>query len=960
MFNEILGIIKDFLSRVIKSRLFPVMIIFCLLFFALILRLFRLQIIESEQHQKDYVQMTLSELTTDAVRGNIYDKNGTVLAYDQMVYSVTLKDIGYYEKHAQKNQMILELIHLLDECKEDIVLTLPIGMADKGDKHVYTYTTTSAARKKQFLRDLYGIRLDQLDDESGKYPSDISADKAMEILKKRYYFEKWLTEDPDNVKTISDYDALRVVNVRYALAQNVYKKYLSITVASNVSEETMSTIKENSMNFKGVDIEEDYVRIYPDGDYFAQIIGYTGIGSTEEIDELKAKDPSYEYGDTIGKSGIEALMETELSGKKGTKTVYLDSTGKVLEVLKETPAVVGNDVYLTIDHDLTIASYKLLEQEMASIILTYLVREDAEAAGDTVKIPVKKVYFQLFNNNIISLSSLSRNGAPWWEGNIRTLLDSEMESVIGLIKRQLYPTDEEILPPSDAEKRYIDYFIDYICNSSELIDKSLIDTSSESYKKMKDGSGSVRDFLYSEIYRSEAVNLSLLVGDGDYYSSDKVYELLCDELLSGISTDNALEKLIVENLIYTEKLDPYLICLTLYSQGIISTNNEKMTALTGADKEYCYNFISECIAKIQITPAQLALDPCNGSVVITDVESGKVSALVSYPGYDNNHFSGSVDATYYKQLLSDQSNPLFNYATQARSAPGSTFKMLSAIAALECGIMDKNSTEDCTGIFDIIQPSAKCWIYTQQGIGHGEQNVVQALANSCNYYFYTVGYKLSLEEDGTYNPDLGLEKLTYYAKLLGLGQKSGIELNEYAPQISTEYPVMSAIGQATNNYTPVVLSRYVTAIASKGNLYDLTLLDHVNDKKGSGLFEETKNISHIDEISASTWESIWEGMYEVTHSGTVASYFKNSNFNVSGKTGSAQEDLTRPNHALFVSFGPSEDPEITVTVSIRNGYSSGYSAAVANDIYNYYFGYTTLDYIKSLSINQDNSSVVGD
>ena len=109
------------------------------------------------------------------------------------------------------------------------------------------------------------------------------------------------------------------------------------------------------MNFKGVDIEEDYVRIYPDGDYFAQIIGYTGIGSTEEIDELKAKDPSYEYGDTIGKSGIEALMETELSGKKGTKTVYLDSTGKVLEVLKETPAVVGNDVYLTIDHDLTIA-----------------------------------------------------------------------------------------------------------------------------------------------------------------------------------------------------------------------------------------------------------------------------------------------------------------------------------------------------------------------------------------------------------------------------------------------------------------------------------------------------------------------------------------------------------------------------------------------------------------------------
>jgi penicillin-binding protein 2 len=172
--------------------------------------------------------------------------------------------------------------------------------------------------------------------------------------------------------------------------------------------------------------------------------------------------------------------------------------------------------------------------------------------------------------------------------------------------------------------------------------------------------------------------------------------------------------------------------------------------------------------------------------------------------------------------------------------------------------------------------------------------------------------------------------------------------------------VTSAIGQGTNNYTPIQLARYVTAIANKGTLFDLTLLQQVEDHDGN-VVDTCQNASRtIEGISDSTWEAVHEGMYEVTHSGTVAGYYSTVDFDISGKTGSAQEDLYRPNHALFVSFGPSEDPEITVTCTIRNGYSSGYSASLARDIYKYYFGKLTLEDIMGTRIIENDGSTVGD
>lgn len=963
MFRELWEIFKEFMHRLLRSRLFPVTIFFVVLFSILIIRLFQLQILEVDEHQNDYIQMTLSSISTEAVRGNIYDCNGVLLAYDELVYSVTLKDTGYYEKNAEKNQMIWELIQLLDSCAEKVEVSIPVGMADSDSRNDYCYTTTSETKIKQFLRDIYGCTLSDLDRADGKYPSDITADEAIEIMKKNYYFDTW-KDDDGNLVTPNAYDTLRIVATRYRLAQNLYKKYISISVASNVKETTMATVKEYAKELQGVDVEEDYIRVYPDGEYFAQIIGYTGLANSDELAALQEVDSSYESGDVVGKSGIEALMEQQLSGTKGSRTMYLDSTGKVLEVISEDEAVVGNDVYLTIDHDLTIACYKLLEQAMASIILTYLTPEDVEErvlATEGIKISIKDVYYHLFSNNVISISALYDADAPQWEQEIAEKIEEIRSQALDVIQQELLSASPHAVNElSEDMQDYMQYAFTYLCTQSGYLNAEYLDKTTESYKSVVNGDGNLRDFIYGEIAKSKVVDITSLTADEAYYESDRIYELLTDALLLDLMSDVDFTKVILEHLINEDQIGPWLICETLYSQEIIGHDSAQEEALQNADFQTCYQFMYDCISRQLITPAQLALDPCNGSVIITDVNTGEIRALVSYPSYDNNMFSGTVDAAYYSSLLADASNPLFNYATQARSAPGSTFKMLTSIAALEEGIVELDTEFDCTGIFDLVQPVAKCWIYTEQNIGHGPLDVVGALANSCNFFFYNVGYKLSLEEDGTYNEQRGIDKLNQYAQMLGLNEKSGAELPEYPPQVSSEYPVASAIGQGTNNYTPIQLARYVTAIANKGTLYDLTVLQQVVDHNGN-VVDECQNASrNIEGVSEETWNAVQEGMYEVTHSGTVSGYYDTVDFDISGKTGSAQEDLYRPNHALFVSFGPSEDPEITVTCTIRNGYSSGYTAALARDIYKYYFGKLTLDDITGTRIIQNTGSTVGD
>ena len=318
-------------------------------------------------------------------------------------------------------------------------------------------------------------------------------------------------------------------------------------------------------------------------------------------------------------------------------------------------------------------------------------------------------------------------------------------------------------------------------------------------------------------------------------------------------------------------------------------------------------------------------------------DSGNVLAMVSYPSYDNNSFSGSIDSETWNTLSSDLSNPLFGRATKMRVPPGSTLKPLSAIAGLETGVISTGTYINCAGLFKTITPSPKCWIYPG---GHGGLEVTGAIQNSCNVFFYEVGYRLSTM-NGSYNEQEGLAQLRKYGEMMGLTSKSGVEVEEYEPSFSDVYPIPSMIGQGSHSYVSTQLARYVNCIASKGTNYELTLIKKIKDRDGEEKELPEKSVKKI-EASDETINSIIEGMRKAA---TTYPRVNALNLNAAAKSGTSQENANLPDHALMVSFAPADDPVLSMSVMIQNGYVSANAAALTADIMDFVFKKTTLEQI---------------
>lgn len=236
--------------------------------------------------------------------------------------------------------------------------------------------------------------------------------------------------------------------------------------------------------------------------------------------------------------------------------------------------------------------------------------------------------------------------------------------------------------------------------------------------------------------------------------------------------------------------------------------------------------------------------------------------------------------------------------------------------------------------------------------------MVGALNESCNVFFYEVGYDLGLDAEGNYDSDAGIEKLAKYAKEFGLGEKSGIEIPESEPQISDEYAVQSAIGQGTNNFTVSQLNRYVSTVANKGTVYNLTLLNKTTDVNGKIIKQyEPVAASKIENVSAETWDLVHQGMIAMVANN---SSFTNLGIQMAGKTGTAQQSAVHPDHGLFVGFAPAEDPEIAVAVRIANGYSSSYAAEIGRDIVRANFKLADKDELITGSAAQLGTAIAGD
>ncbi|MCH5280202.1 MAG: penicillin-binding protein [Lachnospiraceae bacterium] len=945
--------IRDSIINFITSRFFVLILVFILMGSILVQRLFVLQIVNGEEYLNEFTMTIRKERTIASTRGQIFDRNGELLAYNELAYSVTIEDV--YEsgrgKNKRLNATLKTLIEMIEENGDNVVSDFNIIIGENGE---FAFAVSGTAQQR-FLADVYGkVYIDDM-----SYAQKTStADDVINYLAGTSRFEVGEYEDPDNRETefivgkgYSKDMLLKIITIRYGMSLNSFQKYIPTVVAKDVSDKTVAVIMENSFRLDGVAIAEDAVRKYVDSVYFSHIIGYTGMISQTELQTLSETDDSYIMTDVVGKAGIENYMESYLQGTKGSEIVYVDSLGKIIETSDRVEPKAGNDLYLTIDKDLQKAVYNLLEQKIAGILVTKIkpVKEyipDENASASSIIIPIDDVYYALINNSIIDINHFSQDDATELERQVyQSFLDKENQ-VFSELKYELNDNPQAYNTLPDEYQVYNSY-ITTLLNRDGIILTTEINVDDEVYLAWRnDESISLKEYLL-HVIAMNWIDISKLNLDSQYSDSEKVYQAMLQYVFDRLKNDTDFHKRLYKYMIRDNQISGKQICLLLYDQGIISgTMAERATVENGTISPY--DFILNKISNLEITPAQLALDPCSGSIVVTDVRTGEVLALVSYPGYDNNRMSNSE---YYARLNSDLSRPLWDYATQQTSAPGSTYKMVVAAAALEEGVVGLGETVTCHGIWDTLPPfNPRCWIYPS---AHGALNVVGGIENSCNYFFYEMGYRLG-RVGGTYNSDVGLEKLANYADLFGLSEKSGVEIAEEEPKISDTDSVRSAIGQGTNNFTTVGLARYVTTVANGGTCYNLSLIDKVTDSNGTLIEDFTPTVRNTIAFSDSTWNAIHAGMRRVVQD---KSYYQGLGVNVAGKTGTAQENRNRPNHALFVSYAPYENPEISVTTRIAFGYASDYAAELTRDVYKYYYHLEDEDVLINGTATDTNANV---
>ncbi len=369
--------------------------------------------------------------------------------------------------------------------------------------------------------------------------------------------------------------------------------------------------------------------------------------------------------------------------------------------------------------------------------------------------------------------------------------------------------------------------------------------------------------------------------------------------------------------------------------------------------------LENCINKIRSGGFSQTYDAKGGAAVVMNVNTGEVLATASNPTYEPEWFSGGIDPDRWKELRDNPSHPMLNKTIQSAYAPGSIFKMVTAIAGLETGAITTKEKINDTGVYRKYNAEWKCWYYTSYHRGHGYQNVTQALQHSCNYFFYEVGDRM------------GINTLSKYALHFGLGKKTGIELpSESAGSVASPdtkaklksgeswYPgetLSASIGQSYNNFTPMQIAKYISTIANGGTTVKPTIIKTILDSTGNEVSrDEIENYTNqklgIDtsddgiNINPENISIAKEGMRMATSEagGTAYNIFKRFNVEVAGKTGSAEAGTDSNGNdkvnAWFVCFAPFENPEVAVVVMIENGGHGNYAAEVARDILVQYFG----------------------
>ncbi len=935
----------------VNSRIIVLAVVAALLVALVLQRLFYLQIVMGESYQENFSLSILKEKTINSARGNIYDRNGVPLAYNEISNCVTFEDNQTYETTKEKNLSInstlYHIIKLIEEegdSVDSVVEEFDVSLAEDGS----WYYNTSGYTLNRFKADIFGesnisdLEADQLNIEAGD---------LMDLLCASGTYGYGILDDTITEAELEEYDLpvtytqeeiLQLVALRSNIAAYSYQRYQGVTIAEDVSEQTVVRIMENISDYPGIDITEEYIRVYDYAECMAGLIGYTGQVSAEELEELQEVNSEYTSTDIVGKSGLESVYETTLQGTKGYEQLYVNNVGQTQEVISYVDAQAGNDLYLTIDVELQQAAYQMLEQEIAGILWSKVISvEDYDTenltSADDVYIAYYDVYYSLFENNILSVSHLKSSEASENEQTVYEAFQTKAAEIFAVIRRELLSDTPAIYSELDEEYQvYVSYIVnDMLMEDTGILNEEAIDTTDSVYIAWtEDSSISLKEYLTYAISQNW-IDVSKLNVDEEYLDSDEMYSAIADYIADYLYDDDDFCRQVYRYMLKDQRITGEQICMLLFDQGVLDMNESQYERLESGSLDG-YTFLMDKINNLEITPSQLGLTPCSGTVVITDVNSGEVLACVSYPGYDNNRLANDMDDEYYYSLLNNSSSPFYSRATQEAIAPGSTFKIVTAAAGVTEGVVTVGEGISCTGTFDLVDPEINCW----NTYGHGLLTLQTAITESCNYYFNTVGYRLSVT-NGTYDDDAGIALLTKYASMFGLDEKSGVEVSETSPHIATNSAPRAAMGQSDHTFTATQLARYVSTIANGGTCYYLTLVKNTTDSSGSVLENNDPEIGSTVNLTDELWDAIHAGMRGMVQNSDAFSGF--TGVAVAGKTGTTQITTSQPNHATFIGYAPYDDPEIGIVVRIANGYTSANAAALARNVISYYYGIDDTD-----------------
>lgn len=939
--------IRKFIQKLHIQRSHTLMLIFIFMSLILVRRLFQLQIIQGKTYISTFKQQTTKNRKLLSTRGNIYDRDGNVLAHNELAYTLTLEDNGSYEstyaKNLKMNSMLYKLIHTLRK-NGDVI--------DRGNFHIktnarqdgYEFDINEGFNLNRFRADIFGYPL--IDDMKPEEANAEAIDIMTTLCEEDHFNianglnftyteeeqEKYHLPESFNLE-----DALEIAIIRYELSNNRFMKYMAVTVATDISEETVASVKENRNIFVGLEVVEDSVRVYEEHESLGPIIGYTGRASAEELADLRETDDSYGNNAIVGKSGLEQTLESTLKGKDGHETVSVDNMGKVVSIDNESIEypVAGNDVYLTIKKDWQEDIYEILKQRVAGILGSKIVPEktfDKTEIMDTLQIviPVYDCYYQLLNNNIVSIEHFAAPDASAKEKEIYQKFLKKQDEVFQNISIALNGDGNTILNDEPQEMQdYMNYIAStFLMDTEGILSYDMLDTMDDTYKQWGAGTISLQHYL-SYLASQNWLDIQKLNIDSEYLDSNEIYGALAVYLEEHLRDSLGFNKIIYKYMLQEDRIGGRDVCICLYEQGVLPKDDIWYEGLKDETMDP-YPFILEKVNNLQLEPAMFALDPCSASAVVIDIYSGEVLACVSYPGYNNNKLSKNFDQDYYAKVSMDLSSPFYNKATQQRTAPGSTFKLVSTIAGVQNGVLDLSTRVTCPGYFDKVQPTINCW----NKYGCGELDISTAIEQSCNVFFNTIGYNIGLDDKGKFSESVSLNKLQETASQIAMDQKTGIELYESLPTVSDTYAVPSYMGQGTNLYTTTQLARYAGMLANSGTAYKLTLVDRIADPIGNVIEDSQPEVAgHVD-LDPAYWKVIHDGMRRVI---TNSAIFSTLEVSAAGKTGTAQEQTDRPDHGLFIGYAPFVNPQYAIAVRVANGYSSGNVCYIADDIFKYIF-----------------------